>query len=240
MTEWFERSFGEEYLRLYPHRNEHDARQAVDLIAAHVPLAQRRVLDLACGPGRHSAALASRGALVVGYDLSRVLLRRARELAVPRARFVRGDIRELPFRPGAFDVTVNLFTSFGYFADDLEHGQVLREAARTLAPGGFFILDYFHAASVRRGLVPREEQQVGPERVIIERRISPDDRFVVKDLRLVNEGRTFEERVRLFAPADLKRLLEETGFQIGHTFGAYDGRALDDAAPRAIFIARRS
>src|SRR6185436_3539179 len=98
--------------------------------------------------------------------------------------FVRGDIRHLPFRPAAFDVTVNLFTSFGYFADDLEHRQVLLEAAETLAPGGAFVLDYFHAASVRRGLVPREEQRVGEQRVLVERRITPDGRFVIKDLRL--------------------------------------------------------
>ncbi|MSR07856.1 MAG: class I SAM-dependent methyltransferase [Gemmatimonadetes bacterium] len=240
MTEWFQRWFGEEYLRLYPHRNDEDARQAVDLLAAHVPLAKRRVLDLACGPGRHSATLAGRGASVVGYDLSRVLLRRARDLRVPGTRFVRGDIRTLPFRSGAFDVTVNLFTSFGYFDDDAEHSQVLREAARTLAPGGFFVLDYFHAASVRRSLVPREEQQVGLERVVIERRISEDNRFVIKDLRLLNEGRAFEERVRLFGPLDLERLLGDAGFRIHHAFGAYDGRALDDNAPRAIFIAQRS
>ena len=237
MTEWFERWFGEEYLRLYPHRNEEDARLVVDLIAAHVPLAGRRVLDLGCGPGRHAAQLTPHGAAVVGLDLSRTLLRRARELRVPAIGFVRGDMRRLPFRAGAFQVAVNLFTSFGYFSDEQDDARVLREVARVLVSGGTFVLDYFQSASVRRGLVPKEEQYVGAQRVTIERRITPDDRWVIKDLTL--EAGSFQERVRLYDPADLERLLTTAGFTVSHRFGAYDGRKLTEDSPRAIFLAGR-
>src|SRR6185436_11952805 len=76
VTEWFEQWFGEEYLRLYPHRDEQDAADAVALVARITPLAGRRVLDLGCGTGRHAIHLAGHGARVVGLDLSRALLLR--------------------------------------------------------------------------------------------------------------------------------------------------------------------
>jgi len=238
MTEWYERWFGEEYLRLYPHRNEEDARQAIDLVAAHVPLDAGRVLDLGCGPGRHTAHLSRRGASVVGLDLSRTLLRRARELRVPAIGFVRGDMRYLPFGAGTFGVVVNLFTSFGYFANDAEHAEVLAEVAVTLGAGGTFVLDYLHAPAVRRGLVAKEEMTVGTERVVVERRISPDDRFVIKDLHL--KTGVFQERVRLFTPEELERMLSRAGFRVTHRFGAYDGRGLNGESPRAILISQRT
>jgi len=82
MTEWFEQWFGEEYHALYPHRDDEDARRAVALIRRVVGWKTGdRVLDLACGPGRHAAELERLGARVVGFDLSRAMLRRARERA---------------------------------------------------------------------------------------------------------------------------------------------------------------
>ena len=120
MTEWFEQWFGEEYHALYPHRDDEDARRAVALIRRVVTWGpQDRILDLACGPGRHAAELERLGGQVVGFDLSRAMLRRARERT--RAALIRGDMRALPFRDGSFALAVNLFTSFGYFLDDGEH-----------------------------------------------------------------------------------------------------------------------
>lgn len=239
MTEWFEQWFGEEYLRLYPHRDDDDARQAIALIARTVTLAGSRVLDLACGPGRHAAQLALCGAQVVGFDLSMPLLSRAMHRLPPPRLLVRGDMRALPFRDGTFDLVANLFTSFGYFSDDSQHASVLRAAAAALRPGGHLVLDYFHAGVVRRGLVAREEQVIGSQRVLIERRISPDDQFVIKEMHLVGDGRSFIERVRLLAPEELERLIVAAGFVIVERFGAYDGRPLGDQGPRAIFVARR-
>lgn len=110
-----------------------------------------RVLDVPCGAGRHSLELARRGALVLGVDKTAAYLVAARErgAGVPRARFLRGDMRRLPFR-GEFDAAVNLWTSFGYFpryADDLS---VLRGVARALRPGGRFLIDVRDLAEVRR------------------------------------------------------------------------------------------
>ena len=139
MTEWFERWFGEEYLRLYPHRDEDDAERAVALVGRVATLDGARVLDLACGPGRHAVRLAQRGADVLGLDLSMPLLIRARHGAPPVGKLVRGDMRFLPIRDATFDLVVNLFTSFCYFADDADHQQVELTVATRPRPGGVLV-----------------------------------------------------------------------------------------------------
>src|SRR3982751_3002771 len=114
MTEWYEEWFGEDYLRLYPHRNDAEAERAVALISSTVSLQPGwRVLDVGCGAGRHTRAFVVYSARCVGLDLSATLLRLARETT--SAPLVRADMRALPIRPRSMDLTVNLFTSFGYF-----------------------------------------------------------------------------------------------------------------------------
>lgn len=238
MTEWFEEWFGEEYLHVYAHRDQHEARAAVALVARVAPWrAGAWVLDLACGSGRHARELGARAARVVGYDLSLALLQRARETAV--ARLVRGDMRALPFGFARFDMAVSLFTSFGYFADEAQDRVVLAEVARVVTPGGRFVLDFLNATRVRTSLVPHEELVVGRRKVAIERRLSADGRFVIKDIHLVDQRRSFVERVRLYPPDDLCRMFEEAGFHVDQCLGGYRGEPLDDGAPRAIIVGTR-
>ena len=236
MTEWFEQWFGEEYLRLYPHRDDEDAAAVVALIDRLYPLAGRQALDLACGPGRHAAQLAARGARVLGLDLSLPLLSLARARTRGAVSFVRGDMRRLPFRDGAFDIVVNLFTSFGYFADDAQHGAVLAGARALLRPRGVFVLDYLNDAAVRASLVPHEERCISSQHVVIERRIVEDGRYVLKEMHLLDDGRSFLERVRLFAPDELVQLFEEAGLVVRHRFGDYDGGPAGPDAPRLILM----
>lgn len=243
MTEWFEQWFGEEYYALYPHRDDEDARRAVALIQSAVPWkAGDLVLDLACGPGRHAAELERLRARVVGFDLSRAMLRRARERS--RAALVRGDMRSLPFRTGSFRLAVNLFTSFGYFRDDGEHRLVLQQVAAALAPGGHFVLDYLNAEQVRRSLTPAEavsgSRAEGESDVRITRRIGPDGRFVIKEIELRDEGRTFQERVRLYSADELAALLTDAGLRIEGRFGDYDGGPLRPDSPRVILVGARA
>jgi SAM-dependent methyltransferase len=240
MTEWFEQWFGEEYHVLYPHRDEEEARRAVALVQKVAPWeAGARVLDLACGAGRHAAELERLGARVLGFDLSPSMLRRAR-LRI-RGPLVRGDMRSLPFRPGSFGLAVNLFTSFGYFRDDAEHRHVVGQVARSLRLGGRFVLDYLNADHVRRTLRKGTEEVDGaPTEVRVRRRFSEEGRYVVKEIELGAENRSFQERVRLFSPAELHNLLEEEGLRVDAMFGDYDGGPLDGRATRTILVATRS
>lgn len=238
MTEWFEQWFGEEYHALYPHRDDEDARRAVALIRSVVTWgAGDRILDLACGPGRHAAELERLGGHVIGFDLSRAMLRRARERA--RAGLVRGDMRALPFRDGSFTLAVNLFTSFGYFLDDGEHRLVVRQVVAALAPGGHFVLDYLNAEQVRRTL-ERSDQDSSLRSARVTRRIEGGGRFVIKEIELRDEGRRFEERVRLYDTDELTALLSDAGLRVAARFGDYDGGPAGPDAPRVILVGARS
>ncbi len=240
MTEWFEQWFGEEYHVLYPHRDEEEARRAVALVQKAAPWeAGAWVLDLACGAGRHAAELERLGARVLGFDLSPSMLRRAR--VSMRGPLVRGDMRSLPFRPGSFGLAVNLFTSFGYFRDDAEHRHVVGQVARSLRLGGRFVLDYLNADHVRRTLRKGTEEVDGaPTEVRVRRRFSEEGRYVVKEIELGAENRSFQERVRLFSATELHNLLEAAGLRVDAMFGDYDGGPLDGRATRTILVATRS
>jgi SAM-dependent methyltransferase len=239
VTEWFEHWFGEEYLSLYPHRDEQDAERLVGMLERRGTVrAGLVVLDLACGAGRHATALARRGATVVGLDLSWPLLLAARRQAP--SPLVRADMRILPFGEGAFDTVLNLFTSFGYFEDDAEHRRVLAEVARVLRPRGRFVLDYLNAPRVRSDLVPRDEHAVGGRVIVQERSLSPDGRFVIKDIHLVGDGRSFRERVRLFERAELEAMLTESGLAPLETLGDYDGVPHGPGSERLLLVAVRA
>jgi SAM-dependent methyltransferase len=232
--EWFEEWFGEEYLRLYPHRDDHEAERAVSLITRTTPFEPGwRVLDVACGAGRHARAFEAAGARCTGVDLSATLLKLARQVTdVP---LVRADMRQLPLRPGSMDLTVNLFTSFGYFEQDAEHTAALGEMIATVRQGGWFVIDFLNPEAVRRQLVPEETLALAGSTVQISRSVSPDGRYVCKTIR-TPAGKRFRERVRLFDPAQMVSMLEDAGVSVRHRFGDYDEAQITPDAPRTILI----
>src|SRR5262245_53931796 len=122
---WWKDDFDERYAFLYsemlsPERTELEVASLMKLGALSEGM---RVLDLCCGPGRHTVPLHRRGLRVVGLDFSDVLLRQA----VRRAQrvlpdeselppLVRADARAAPVKP-LFDAVVCLFNSIGYGSD---------------------------------------------------------------------------------------------------------------------------
>lgn len=234
MTEWFEEWFGEDYLRLYPHRDDADAERAVALICRSVGLQRGwRVLDVACGAGRHARAFVGAGARCFGLDLSASLLRLARQ--VTDAPLIRADMRRLPVRPASMDLTVNLFTSFGYFERDAEHAGALEEMVSTIRPGRWFVIDFLNPAAVRRRLVAEETLDLPGQRVQVTRSVSPDGRYVCKSIR-ADKGRHYMERVRLFEPEQISGMLGAAGVTVRYSFGDYDGSPLSPDAARTILM----
>jgi SAM-dependent methyltransferase len=238
MTDWFEDWFGQEYLELYPHRDAAEAQRAVDLIRRVLdgrPV--NRVLDLACGAGRHSRALV-RLAWTTGLDLSGAMIRVAQS-EVPEVPFVQGDMRGLPYRDAAFGLVVNLFTSFGYFENDAQHLRVISEVARVTRRGGTFVLDFLNADFVRATLVAEDETRVGERTMVQHRRLSSNGRYVEKQIELLPGGRKYFERVRLYNAEELETMLEECGFKVEMRFGNYDGAPYAAGSPRTIFFSTR-
>ena len=88
--------------------------------------------------GVFTAPLARRGYPMTGVDLSPRMLALAQMAcseAGVQAELVQADMAEF-VRPGGFDAVINLFTSFGYFAEPEQNLQVLRNTHESLAPGG--------------------------------------------------------------------------------------------------------
>ena len=241
-SDWFRDWFGDEYLELYPHRDEAEASREVELFRDTSDVAPGSVvLDLASGAGRHLAPLQSAGYVPVGLDLSWPLLSRARSMD-GEARLVRADMRELPFRDAAFAGVASFFTSFGYFSDGSDDRRVMAEVRRVLRPGGTFILDFLNASRVRADLVPEDERRISGRHVRQQRRI--EGGRVIKRIEITSpdseEPRIFHESVRLYDPGELHSRLEEAGLEPKRRFGDYEGAGFDASSPRLIVLGRRA
>lgn len=239
---WFRRWFGPEYLALYPHRDREEAERGVSLFLREADVGRGdRILDLGCGPGRHLAAFRERGMESFGLDLSRHLLRRARESTGGRARLVQADMRRVPLAPGSFDGVTSFFTSFGYFAARSEDRRVLSEVRRVLRPGARYLLDFLNAEQVRRELVPEEETTVEGKTVVQSREIR--DGHVMKRIEIRSEDeekppKIYHERVRLYEPEQLTKMLEEASLPVRARFGDYEGSTYEESSPRFIAVGR--
>ena len=232
---WYREWFGEEYLELYAHRDAGEADRHVAFVESVLaPARPRRVLDLACGAGRHSAALARRGHAVCGVDLSLVLLAKSPELTR-----VRGDMRRLPFADGAFDWVLNFFTSFGYFESERENFHVLEEVARVLAPGGAFLIDLMNLDHALAHLRERESVEVDGRRIEIERRYDAVSRRMQKRIRVAESGqstRTFLESVRAYREDEVVGGLRWAGLDV---VAVYGGEPFCRESERLILVGRR-
>jgi ubiquinone/menaquinone biosynthesis C-methylase UbiE len=241
MSQWYEESFGEDYLVVYRHRSKISAQNEVRAITRWLDMKPgQHVLDLCCGTGRHSIALADEGMHVTGIDLSETLLKRAKEDSAGRdIRYVHGDMRELPFADGTFDVVVNLFTSFGYFETDADNRKVLEEMARVLRTDGAFLIDFLNRQSVQIRLVPVSEREQNGLHIREERCIDGD--FVRKTITITTpdgKQRQYHERVKMYTFEQMRDMLEQSGLRVEDAKGDFEGNPYTPESPRMILMGR--
>jgi 2-polyprenyl-3-methyl-5-hydroxy-6-metoxy-1,4-benzoquinol methylase len=164
MSEWFESWFNtEEYLNVYRHRNESEACEHVEFIINKTGIKPgSSVLDMACGPGRHSVIFARMGYNVTAVDLSDNLLcvaRRQSEKAGLDINFHKSDLREITLDKN-FDLIINLFTSFGYFEDDSENYRIFDAAIKHLEYNGRFVIDFLNKKYLEKNLKEYSEEVI--------------------------------------------------------------------------------
>ena len=202
------------------------------------------ILDQCCGPGRHAIPLTGMGHAVTAIDRTALLLDRARQYAEREqvaVEFVQADMRRFR-RPSTFDLALNLFTSFGYFADPGDNRLVLENVLASLKPGGVFVLDVLGKEIIARRFEPTGSTALPTGEVLIERRTVIDDWSRMRgEWLVVRDGvaKTFRLEHWLYSGQELKRLLERVGFTEIELYGSLDGAAYGPEAERLIAVARK-
>lgn len=241
MGEWFESWFDTAYYhKLYKARDFEEAEVFIkNLFNFLNPSKDIKVLDLACGKGRHAIFVNSLGYDTTGVDLSENSINEAKKFENEHLRFFRHDMRD-PLSKDSFDVVLNLFTSFGYFDDKYDNELVISAIRNTLKPNAYLILDFLNADQVRSSLVEYDEVQRGDITFQISKEIA--DGKVVKHIRFEDKGEKYhyQEKVQLLELEDFQQFLSNSGFDIRYTFGNYQLDALTKNADRLIIIAQKS
>ena len=246
MPDWFEdEAFWDKlYPFLFTDRKLEAAEAEVESVLELAGIHQGDVLDLACGPGRHSVALAKKELRVTGVDLSSVLLRRARERGLAEnvdVEWVREDMRRF-VRPESFDLAISLFTSFGYFESRDDDLQVLRNIRASLRSGGTLVVETMGKEVLVRGFVSTISKELDDGRLLVERHEIVDDWTRIRNQWIVIEdgaATTFRFDVAVYSGQELKDRLLQAGFAGVHLFGGYDGREYGLDAERLVAVARR-
>lgn len=243
-SDWFDSPY---YPILYQHRNDAEAQEFMHHLLVYLKLtSQSRLMDMACGRGRHSIELARRGYEVLGMDLSPESIADANAIAQqnPHLRLSFGvwDMRQ-PFAEtfGKFDAVLNLFTSFGYFETETEHQQTLANMAQALrSPDSRLVIDFFNAQRTMRQLVLSETKTLQGIDFHINRYV--ENGYIVKDIRFVDQGQHhhYQERVRAFLLPELQLLLQAANLAVIDVFGNYRLQPFDaNTSDRMVVVAAR-
>ncbi|KAF0153637.1 MAG: SAM-dependent methyltransferase [Ignavibacteria bacterium] len=244
MKDWYKDWFSSElYLAVYNHRNDDDAEKLCRLILSSADLQKgAKILDAACGAGRHANRFSLLGFNVAGFDLSMTLLTEAVNTAKEKklsTKFFCGDIRNVPLK-SSFDLIVNLFTSFGYFESDEENFSFVKQSYSLLNKKGFYVLDYLNEKTLRKNLVAQSEKEVNGKRIIERREISGNR--VVKEINVLckNQNHKFFESVRLYSKDEIVEKAKSFGFVVQRIFGDYLGGEFDEnSSNRLITVFRK-
>lgn len=244
MPNWFEEWFDtEEYLNVYRHRNEEDAKNLFNLINKNILLEKgSKVLDLACGAGRHSILFAKNGFDVTAVDISNNLLNVARKTANELAlniNFIKSDLRKLNLNE-KFHLILNLFTSFGYFESDDENEEIIKFASEHLLDNAYFVIDFFNIIYLKKNIIPVSYDKI-EDGIIKQERVFEGNRILKKiTITKKNDVKYYYESVRTYSKDELITLIIKNGLRIQNIIGNYLGVEFEEInSPRVIIIAKK-
>ncbi|WP_439505621.1 class I SAM-dependent methyltransferase [Sediminibacterium sp.] len=241
---WFKDWFNSPYYHLlYQHRDENEAEQFIKTLIAHLsPTKGMRMLDIACGKGRHSMALADMGFDVTGIDLSEASITEAKMAESEWLHFYQHDMRRI-FRINYFDYAFNFFTSFGYFKTRREHDNAIRMMADSIKPKGILVIDYLNVHFVESQLEPIQTTAVEEVKFHISKWQTEDHFF--KQIQITDQEHSaprhlYTERVAKFSLGDFNDMLSYQNMQILEVFGNYQLGSYDiKSSPRMIIVAQK-
>jgi len=214
------------------------------------------ILDLCCGIGRHSVALAERGFKVVGVDLAPEFITRAKEIAVERnvkqnVEFRVGDMRKvskvLKDYGERFNAVINLFTSIGYYDEETDRN-ILRQLLGLTASRGILVIDIANRDWLVRHFQARDVHQIGDVLFkVVERKLNLESsrmenvwKFYRKHKQDLKYLDTVELNHRVYSLHELKKLVEESGWIYQSCYGGFNSEPFTMDSKRMILIAKKN
>jgi len=234
---WYQSWFNTPYYHiLYNNRDQSEAENFIKNLVSYFDISpDKRVLDLACGKGRHSIFLSSLGYDVLGVDLSNQNIAEAEKYSNPNLKFRVHDMRD-PL-PSKFDAIFNLFTSFGYFESSSDDIKVLNSIRQSLNKDGFGVIDFMNIDHVVQNLVPESRLSFQGIDFDISRKF--DGQSIIKTIQVNDGGRVlnFEENVRAYRLEDFKNMLTSNGLRVLKSFGNYNLHPYDRSVSKRLILA---
>ncbi len=234
---WFTEVFNENYLRGDREANSPEqAKKEVEFLERVLSLKPgSKILDLACGYGRHLVELARRGYVVTGFDINSLFLHEAEndaKLAGVDIELVRGDMQFICFRNQTFDAVINMHTAFGYLETQKDDQEVIRRIYNILRPGGKFVIDVANKEDVVLYLLGQENAREQLE-------ISPEGFSMwCQKIPVYKNGAKKEVlgKIRLYSVSDLTETCEKVGLKPSENYGDFDGGAFISEASKSIIL----
>jgi SAM-dependent methyltransferase len=244
--EWFESEalWARFYSFMFSDAHFAAAIESVPKILALTGVTNGNVLDLACGPGRFVVPFAQAGFSVTGVDRTRFLLDKARERAKQAGatvEWVEKDMRTF-VRPAAFDLALNVYTSFGYFDDAAENRRVLENVFASLKPGGTFFFDHIGKEILAGKFQPTQADTLSDGSVMIQRRSITDDWSKIDVEWIILQGdRATSSRLRhwIYSAREIRDLFASVGFTDIAIYGSLDGAPYGPQSQRLIAVAKK-
>ena len=230
---WFDTPY---YHKLYNNRDFKEAEKFMSKLLAELKLRTgSSILDLACGKGRHSVYINKQGFVVKGVDLSPKSITLANNLSNKTLSFDVGDMRDN--LPNKYDAVLNLFTSFGYFDDDLDDIKVLETIKNSMNKDGVAVIDFLNSEKIISNLV--KEETVIKENIEfkIERKVTKG--FIEKNICFNDDGDSYNytERVKAIDLDKFNTYFDKVGLKLSTVFGNYNLNEYDNSkSDRLIMI----
>ena len=240
---WFKDWFNSPYYhQLYFNRDKTEAADFINYLIKYLnPAPGSRMLDVACGKGRHSMQLAEKGFDVTGIDLSEDSIKEALLHETETLHFYQQDMR-LPFWINYFDYAFNFFTSFGYFRTQRENDNAIRTISRSLKLQGTFVMDYLNVHYSEDHIMHQSEKEIEGVNYIITKWYDETHfykKIIIED-EILEEPLIFTEKVAKFSLGDFTDMFAYQGLQIQEVFGDYNFNEFHiKKSPRLVMIAKK-
>jgi SAM-dependent methyltransferase len=223
-TSWFDSPY---YHILYKERGFDEAQSFMANLTSYLNISEGgKILDLACGKGRHSVYLNTIGYDVTGVDLSPHSIAHAKQFENETLHFDVHDMSK-PYSK-QFDAVFNLFTSFGYFENKDDNLNTIKAIKTNLKDNGVGVIDFMNVNFVINNLVTENIKTVEGIDFHLNRYV--EESYIVKDISFKVEGKfyNYKERVKAITLDDFKDMFQKANIQLLNVFGDYKLHKFDN------------